>query len=538
MEYDNAPITLADGCWVAARATVLRGVTVGAGAVVGATALVHRDVAPGLASPRTGGGDPDVRILHVATLVSPDAAFGGPLRVAINQCTELRNRGHDVQLLGGARGAVLSGPDCSWEGIPAQLFPVHRVLPGLGFSGIASPGLLRWAWRHIEEFDVVHVHLARDLISMPIAQLALRRSVPLVVQPHGMVNPSERRLAAMLDLLMTRRILQSADRTFALTRFEQTALVEVARSELPSMRLLANGTPTVEYPVPGPAQPVPPDVLFVARLHARKRPEAFVRMAQVMVEAGSNASFSIAGPDEGCLPSVLRLIRDLGLEERVAYEGPLDFSSAASRLARASVYVLPSVDEPFPMTVLEALSQGVPVVCTESNGLAAALGDSGSGIITDGTPSALADATTAILEEPGRAQRMAASGRLLIATEVRDLCGRERSRSRIRASREQRTSLDRDPMVERPTRQRNVLWLTNIPTPYRLPVWREFNATTNLVIGFQAEIRAEPQLGSGRRTCADRTPLSRWSCLWWRRDAVVPSEPVIDSTCYASANGT
>jgi putative colanic acid biosynthesis acetyltransferase WcaF len=47
MEYDNAPITLADGCWVAARATVLRGVTVGAGAVVGATALVHRDVAPG-----------------------------------------------------------------------------------------------------------------------------------------------------------------------------------------------------------------------------------------------------------------------------------------------------------------------------------------------------------------------------------------------------------------------------------------------------------------------------------------------------------
>jgi putative colanic acid biosynthesis acetyltransferase WcaF len=48
MEYDNAPITLGDGCWVAARATVLRGVTVGAGALVGATALVVRDVAPGV----------------------------------------------------------------------------------------------------------------------------------------------------------------------------------------------------------------------------------------------------------------------------------------------------------------------------------------------------------------------------------------------------------------------------------------------------------------------------------------------------------
>lgn len=43
-EFDNAPIRIEDGAWVAARATVLRGVTVGAGAVVGACALVSRDV--------------------------------------------------------------------------------------------------------------------------------------------------------------------------------------------------------------------------------------------------------------------------------------------------------------------------------------------------------------------------------------------------------------------------------------------------------------------------------------------------------------
>lgn len=46
-EYDNGPIRIDDGAWIAARATVLRGVTVGADAVVGAAALVTRDVAPG-----------------------------------------------------------------------------------------------------------------------------------------------------------------------------------------------------------------------------------------------------------------------------------------------------------------------------------------------------------------------------------------------------------------------------------------------------------------------------------------------------------
>ena len=46
-EFDNAPIRIEDGAWVAARATVLRGVTVGADSVVGAAALVVSDVGPG-----------------------------------------------------------------------------------------------------------------------------------------------------------------------------------------------------------------------------------------------------------------------------------------------------------------------------------------------------------------------------------------------------------------------------------------------------------------------------------------------------------
>ena len=45
-EYDNGPITLEDGVWIGMRAVVLRGVTVGANSVVGATALVTEDVDP------------------------------------------------------------------------------------------------------------------------------------------------------------------------------------------------------------------------------------------------------------------------------------------------------------------------------------------------------------------------------------------------------------------------------------------------------------------------------------------------------------
>lgn len=46
-EFDNAPINVEDHVWIAARATLLRGVRVGKGAVVGAAALVARDVPAG-----------------------------------------------------------------------------------------------------------------------------------------------------------------------------------------------------------------------------------------------------------------------------------------------------------------------------------------------------------------------------------------------------------------------------------------------------------------------------------------------------------
>ncbi|MEV5481719.1 MULTISPECIES: DapH/DapD/GlmU-related protein [Streptomyces] len=55
-EFDNAPISVEEGAWVAARAVVLRGVTVGKGAVVGAGVVAHRDVPPGAVYTTGGAG--------------------------------------------------------------------------------------------------------------------------------------------------------------------------------------------------------------------------------------------------------------------------------------------------------------------------------------------------------------------------------------------------------------------------------------------------------------------------------------------------
>src|SRR5664279_4562699 len=92
--------------------------------------------------PRSQSSD-GVKIIHVVTLFTPDGAFGGPTRVAINQTRELRRRGHDVTLAGAALGFGPNLPS-TVDGVPVRLFRARRVVPRSGFAGLTSLALLRW----------------------------------------------------------------------------------------------------------------------------------------------------------------------------------------------------------------------------------------------------------------------------------------------------------------------------------------------------------------------------------------------------------
>jgi len=331
-----------------------------------------------------------MRILQVVSLLSADGAFGGPARVAVNQCAELRRRGHDVVLAAGTRGWAT--PPTELDGVALRLFPTRNALPFLGFPGMTVPGLARWYRKNAPEFDVVHIHFGRDLMVLPIAALAHRNRVPYILQTHGMVIPSANPLARPLDALWTRRLLGDAAAVLYLTELECRQLREVARRRL-HLVPLPNGVP--DYPA-AHARSGPPEVLFLARLDARKRPVMFVEMAHRLLAEGVDARFTLIGPDEGERESVLAAIGD---ELRIVWEGPLDPEKVPARMALASTYVLPSALEPYPMAVLEAMSVGLPVVVCTDCGLAPTIRRSGSGIVSEGTVGALARAVKTVLSD-------------------------------------------------------------------------------------------------------------------------------------------
>lgn len=351
-----------------------------------------------------------MRVLSLVTLVSPDGAFGGPVRVAENHAAALRARGHEVTVAAGSRGFAPGTAPTTLGGAPLHLFPAAQVLPGAGFSGLTAPGLLRWVRRAARAHDVVHVHLARDLVTLPAAALVRRAAVPYVVQPHGMVVASDNPLSRPLDAALTRRVLTGAAATFVLTPAERAGVAGVC----PPADLvdLGNGVPdpgVVATPRTGPVR-----VLYLARLQARKRADLLARTARTLIADGLDASFALVGPDEGLGEAVRREVDAVGDAGRLRWEGALPPDRTLERLRDADLFVLPSVDEPYPMSVLEALSVGLPVVITDSCGLADAVRTAGAGRVVDATPAALEAAVRElVVDHAARAEASAAALRLV-----------------------------------------------------------------------------------------------------------------------------
>ena len=132
-----------------------------------------------------------MRILHVVPFVSDQLDADGRLAAVLDQCAELRRRGHDVQLLGAWRPSGVSGRrrepvPHSLNGVPSHLFRSRR---GDG-AMLGGTGRVRtWLAHNAATFDLVHVHLTRDRHILRVIPPIRRAGVPYVVQPHAGIPP-------------------------------------------------------------------------------------------------------------------------------------------------------------------------------------------------------------------------------------------------------------------------------------------------------------------------------------------------------------
>ena len=116
----------------------------------------------------------------------------------------------------------------------------------------------------------------------------------------------------------------------------------------------------------------------------------------------------------GNVPAYEAKAKALNIDKWVRFEGWSDQKKVGRLMARTDVLVLPSYDEGLPLVILEALANGVAVVCCPVGEIASVLTDGENAcFVAPGDKEGLAATLQRVLQQPGLRDSLERNGRLL-----------------------------------------------------------------------------------------------------------------------------
>jgi glycosyltransferase involved in cell wall biosynthesis len=230
-----------------------------------------------------------------------------------------------------------------------------------------------------------------------VAMLNEYLHMPLVVTNHGFSvkrDPMFNFLESCYLNLIARRIFRRADYVFNFTQADRRHVISMGVSPNRAV-VIPNGVDTDLFK-PNTEAEDPHSILWVGRLVPEKGLEYLLGAMPEIINKIPQAKLRIVG--YGDRTRLMSLISQLQLEPNVECLGVLEGKRLAHAINRCAVFVLPSLSEGLPTTLLEAMACAKPVVATEGIGLNEVLGQAGL-YVSPRSESEIAKATVNLLRD-------------------------------------------------------------------------------------------------------------------------------------------
>jgi glycosyltransferase involved in cell wall biosynthesis len=308
-----------------------------------------------------------------------------------------------------------------------RLLKPHVPVPAAARGAIGGLELIPIAAQVLRQFirrrpDVVHlttsgsVGFVRDLAVLALARLFGVRSV--VHMKFGRIPDVLQ--AGTTESRLLQRVANAADRVIVLDEGSHRALAVVGVDAA----LVPNGIPTPSRAVePPPKAADRPFALFVGWVLPAKGVYELVR-AWTKAEASRGMDLVLAGPVEPSVAEELSLLA--GPDTRVTLRGALDPDEVEELMARCGALVLPSHSEGLPLSLLEAMALGKPVIATPVGAIAELLRDGAGLVVPVGDEEELAAALDEVLLDKERSAELGDRARARVRKEysMRHVCDR------------------------------------------------------------------------------------------------------------------
>ena len=293
-----------------------------------------------------------------------------------------------------------------------------------------SWGLTRWLWRHVRDFDVVHIHALFTYTSTAAAWIARARGVPYVVRPLGVLNHwgmenRRRRLKRWSTRLVELPILRGAARIHYTSEQEKFEAVAAGAGDLSSV-IIPLGIDTAAYQnLPNPVIfhacfPVAAGrsiVLFLSRIDPKKGLDLLLPAFAQVVGKHPESFLVVAGDgDPGYVAGLRADAARIGLgDHQILWTGFIAGREKLAALSAATLFVLPSYSENFGIAAAEALAAGVPSVLTDQIALAADARETDAALVIGCDVNELAQGIERLLTDHPLRERLSANARRMAA---------------------------------------------------------------------------------------------------------------------------
>jgi glycosyltransferase involved in cell wall biosynthesis len=287
---------------------------------------------------------------------------------------ELMAEGHSLEV-----ASCSDRPEDSW--VQQFSLPVKALGPGYGFYSY-SPRLLPWLRNNLHRFDAVIVNGLWQYQGLAVYRVSRSSAKPYFVFTHGMLDPWSRRrhpVKYLKKFLYWTAVEYHLLRNAAGVFFTGTEEARLAQAYFPFWKWRSVPIAYGVAPPPGnpkaqverflesfPSLKGKRVLLSLSRIHPKKGLDDLLRAFSKVSASRPDIHLVIAGSGHADYERKLKeLALTLGLEDKVTWTGFVDGDLKWGAYHYADVFVLPSHQENFGLSVAEALACGKPVLITD-----------------------------------------------------------------------------------------------------------------------------------------------------------------------------
>jgi glycosyltransferase involved in cell wall biosynthesis len=342
-----------------------------------------------------------VRIAYLITRADP---IGGAQIHVRDLALAARDHGHDPAIITSGRGPLIDG--FRQAGVPVFVLR-HLTAPIRPWRDVRALGEVRSALTEVKP-DLIAAHSSKAGILGRMAGRFLR--IPVVFTVHGWAfTPGVPAPRAAVYRRLERMVGPLASRLITVSEFDRRLALDAGIALPDRIVTVHNGMPDIPADLRADPPRTPPRIVMVARFEPQKDHATLIRALGGLKAQPWELDLIGGGPG---MPAMQALAADLGIADRIRFLGQR--MDVQRLLAEAQLAVLTTNWEGLPLSILEAMRAGLPMVATEVGGIAETVHEGETGfLVRRGSVDQVRDRIGRLLADPALRGGFGAAGRSL-----------------------------------------------------------------------------------------------------------------------------